>query len=51
MRQRQPYSVFNKLTLKKLYVPLGCADLYKNAENWTEYASKIEEYDFENNPI
>lgn len=46
-----PYSAFKKSTLEKLYVPLGCAELYKNAENWTQYASKIEEYDFENNPI
>ena len=45
------YHVFKNSVLTKLYVPLGCAEIYKNAVNWTEYASKIEEYDFENNPI
>lgn len=38
-------------TLSKIYVPIGCAEVYKKASYWTEYASKIEEYDFENNPI
>lgn len=37
--------------LEKIYVPLGCADSYKTAPYWKNYASKIEEYDFENNPI
>ena len=40
---------YSKLT--KIYVPIGCAEAYKTAEYWKDYASKIEEYDFENNPI
>ena len=38
-------------SLQKIYVPIGCADAYKVASGWSTYASKIEEYDFENNPI
>ena len=37
--------------INHIYVPIGCAEAYKTAEHWNEYASKIEEYDFENNPI
>lgn len=37
--------------LEKIYVPIGCAKTYKSASYWKNYASKIEEYDFENNPI
>ena len=38
-------------SLDKIYVPIGCAEVYKSASYWKNYASKIEEYDFENNPI
>lgn len=37
--------------VQKIYVPIGCAEAYKTAKYWKDYASKIEEYDFENNPI
>ena len=37
--------------LNKIYVPIGASEAYKSAEYWKNYASKIEEYDFENNPI
>lgn len=37
--------------VKKIYVPIGSAEAYKTASYWKNYASKIEEYDFENNPI
>lgn len=42
-------SSFN--TLSKIYVPIGCVEVYKSTSYWSKYASKIEEYDFENNPI
>ena len=37
--------------LEKIYVPKGCASSYKSTKYWKDYATKIEEYDFENNPI
>lgn len=33
--------------LTKIYVPIGSAEAYKNAEFWKDFASKIEEYTFE----
>ena len=33
--------------LTKIYVPVGSAEAYKNAEFWKDFASKIEEYTFE----
>ena len=44
-------SMFTSSGLLKLYVPIGSAEAYKTASYWKDYASKIEEYDFENNPI
>lgn len=35
----------------KIYVPIGASEAYKNASGWKSFSSKIEEYDFENNPI
>ena len=46
-----PQGSSDMFSASKIYVPLGCADLYKSATYWKNYASKIEEYDFENNPI
>lgn len=37
--------------LTKIYVPIGTGNTYKTASGWEKYASKIEEYDFKNNPI
>ncbi len=37
--------------LEKIYVPKGCASSYKSTKYWKNYATQIEEYDFENNPI
>ena len=37
--------------LEKIYVPIGCGDKYKSASGWKSYASKIEEFDFENYSI
>lgn len=33
--------------LTKIYVPIGSAEAYKNAGFWEDFASKIEEYNFE----
>ena len=44
-------ATFFTLDVQKIYVPIGCAEAYKTAKYWKDYASKIEEYDFENNPI
>lgn len=44
-------SMFDSDELNKIYVPIGTAELYKTATYWKNYASKIEEYDFVNNPI
>lgn len=29
-----------------IYVPMGCADVYKSATNWNTWISKLQEYDF-----
>lgn len=29
-----------------IYVPIGCGAVYKTATNWSQYASRIQEYDF-----
>lgn len=39
----QGESVFNTETLKKIVVPVGCAEAYKAAEYWSEYADIIVE--------
>ena len=36
---------------RKIYVPIESVDTYKNAINWSEYASSIVGYDFENGAI
>lgn len=36
---------------RKIYVPAGSVDAYKNATNWSEYADAIIGYDFENNTV
>lgn len=41
-------TMFHAGAIKQIYVPLGSGEAYKNAENWKTYASKIQEYDFEN---
>ena len=32
---------------KKIYVPMNSVDLYKSAQNWSDYADKIVDYNFE----
>ena len=36
---------------RKIYVPAGSVDAYKSATNWSEYASAIVGYDFENGVV
>ena len=31
-----------------IYVPIGCGDAYRSATNWSAWASRIHEYDFNN---
>jgi hypothetical protein len=35
----------------KIYVPAGSVDAYKSASRWSEYASAIVGYDFENGVV
>jgi hypothetical protein len=35
--------VYNKNNLSKIIVPQGCLDKYKNASNWSTFATKMEE--------
>lgn len=45
------YSVFSDTNIVKFYVPIGASNVYKSSGYWVNYSSKIEEYDFTNNPI
>ena len=42
---------FDCPALQKIYVPKGKLNEYQNASGWKDFASKMEEFDFENNPI
>ena len=40
---------FDCPALQKIYVPKGKLNEYQNASGWKDFASKMEEFDFENN--
>ena len=42
---------YNNASGRKIYVPAGFVEAYKSATNWTEYASAIVGYDFENGVV
>ena len=50
---KPPYIYNNPFVLSMIiYVPIGCYDAYiQGKDGWSNYSSKIEEYDFDNNPI
>jgi hypothetical protein len=41
----------NNASDRKIYVPAGSVEAYKSAEGWSEYASAIVGYDFENGVV
>ena len=45
------YAMFYSSSIEYIYVPLGTGENYKTAPHWKDYASKIVEFDFDNNPI
>ena len=45
------YAMFYSSSIKYIYVPLGTSENYKTAPHWKDYAPKIVEFDFDNNPI
>lgn len=45
------YAMFYSSSIEYIYVPLGTSENYKTAPHWKDYASKIVEFDFDNNPI
>ena len=45
------YNMFYSSSIECIYVPLGASESYKKAPHWKDYASKIVEFDFDNNPI
>lgn len=43
--------MFSSSGTYKIYVPIGASEAYKAASGWKSFSSKIEEYDFESDPI